>query len=92
MPRASEFHLARPMNRMPETPADQHLPRFGHADVSQRKPGIRERGDSAWLGQPVAASEVFQRYRDIDRWLSRYRRFWAGKLDDLERHMDEEES
>jgi len=30
--------------------------------------------------------------RDIDRWLSRYRRFWAGKLDDLERHMDEEES
>jgi len=37
--------------------------------VSQRQPGSRERGDSAWLGRPVAASEVFQRYRDIDRWL-----------------------
>ena len=28
--------------------------------------------------------------REIDHWLDRYRRFWAGKLDDLERHMDEE--
>lgn len=26
--------------------------------------------------------------REIDRWLDRYRRFWAGKLDALERHMD----
>ena len=25
--------------------------------------------DSAWLGQPAAHSEVFQRHRDIDRWL-----------------------
>jgi DNA-binding transcriptional ArsR family regulator len=30
--------------------------------------------------------------RELDRWLSGYRRFWAGKLDDLERHMDKEES
>jgi DNA-binding transcriptional ArsR family regulator len=30
--------------------------------------------------------------RELDRWLDGYRRFWAGKLDDLERHMDEEES
>jgi DNA-binding transcriptional ArsR family regulator len=28
--------------------------------------------------------------REIDHWLGRYRRFWARKLDDLERHMDEE--
>jgi DNA-binding transcriptional ArsR family regulator len=26
--------------------------------------------------------------RELDRWLSGYRRFWAGKLVDLERHMD----
>ena len=29
--------------------------------------------------------------REIDHWLERYRRFWAGRLDDLERHMDEED-
>ncbi len=28
--------------------------------------------------------------REIDRWLDRYRTFWAGKLEDLERRMDEE--
>ena len=28
--------------------------------------------------------------REIDRWLDRYRESWARKLDDLERHMDEE--
>lgn len=28
--------------------------------------------------------------REIDHWLDRYRKFWARKLDDLERHMDEE--
>jgi len=27
--------------------------------------------------------------RAIDQWLDRYRRFWTGKLDDLERRMDE---
>lgn len=30
--------------------------------------------------------------RQLDTWLSNYRRLWAGKLDNLERHMDEEES
>jgi DNA-binding transcriptional ArsR family regulator len=30
--------------------------------------------------------------RELDRWLGGYRRFWAGKLNDLERHMDKEES
>ncbi len=30
--------------------------------------------------------------REIDRWLDRYRRFWASKLDALERHMDQEDS
>jgi DNA-binding transcriptional ArsR family regulator len=29
--------------------------------------------------------------RELDEWLSRYRHFWAAKLGDLERHMDEEE-
>jgi polyhydroxyalkanoate synthase len=30
---------------------------------------VRERGDSAWLGQPGTGDGVFQRYRDLDRWL-----------------------
>jgi DNA-binding transcriptional ArsR family regulator len=25
---------------------------------------------------------------ELDRWLARYRRFWGGRLDDLERHLD----
>lgn len=28
--------------------------------------------------------------REIDEWLERYRKFWAHKLDALERHLDEE--
>ena len=28
--------------------------------------------------------------RELDGWLARYRKFWASKLDALERHMDEE--
>lgn len=27
--------------------------------------------------------------RDLDAWLSRYRHFWAPKLDALEQHMEE---
>jgi DNA-binding transcriptional ArsR family regulator len=27
--------------------------------------------------------------QDIDRWLKPYRRMWASRLDDLERHLDE---
>ena len=30
--------------------------------------------------------------REIDGWLARYRRFWARRLDALERHLDEEAS
>ena len=26
--------------------------------------------------------------RDLDSWLAPYRRMWAGRLDDLERHLD----
>ena len=26
--------------------------------------------------------------RKIDRWLEQYRKFWAGELDALERHLD----
>ncbi len=29
--------------------------------------------------------------REIDAWLERYRQFWSGRLDDLERFMDEED-
>lgn len=29
--------------------------------------------------------------REIDEWLDPYRKFWAGRLDDLERHMSREE-
>lgn len=25
---------------------------------------------------------------DLDRWLETYRRFWSGRLDDLEAHLD----
>jgi DNA-binding transcriptional ArsR family regulator len=28
---------------------------------------------------------------EIDAWLGPYRRFWSGRLDALERHLDEEE-
>jgi DNA-binding transcriptional ArsR family regulator len=28
---------------------------------------------------------------EIDAWLEPYRRFWAGRLDKLERHLDREE-
>ncbi len=26
--------------------------------------------------------------QDMDRWLQRYRKFWAAKLDDLEQHLE----
>jgi|ERR687892_1428148 DNA-binding transcriptional ArsR family regulator len=29
--------------------------------------------------------------REIDAWLEPYRRFWAGRLDALERHLDRKE-
>lgn len=29
--------------------------------------------------------------RQIDSWLSRYRKFWARRFDRLEQHMDEED-
>jgi DNA-binding transcriptional ArsR family regulator len=28
---------------------------------------------------------------EVDAWLGPYRRFWSGRLDALERHLDEEE-
>jgi hypothetical protein len=28
---------------------------------------------------------------EIDAWLAPYRRLWANRLDDLERHLDETE-
>lgn len=28
--------------------------------------------------------------QDIDDWFEPYRRFWTNKLDDLEKHLDEE--
>ena len=42
--------------------------------------------------QPQGQRRVYQLdprpLREIDQWLDRYRKFWASKLDDLERHMD----
>lgn len=60
--------------------------------VSQHLRVLRE------AGLVIASKEAQRRVyrldarplREIDRWLDNYRRFWAGKLDDLERHMDEE--
>lgn len=37
--------------------------------MAGRSPGTQERGGSAWLGRPAAASEVFSHYRYVDRWL-----------------------
>lgn len=32
-----------------------------------------------------------ERLAEIDRWLAPYRELWAGRLDALERHLDEKE-
>ena len=53
---------------------------------------LREAGLVSVL--PKGQSRVYQLdprpLREIDQWLDRYRVFWDRKLDDLERHMDEE--
>lgn len=62
--------------------------------VSQHLRVLREAGLVAV--ERVAQRRVYRLdprpLRELDRWLSGYRRFWAGKLDDLEMHMDREES
>lgn len=62
--------------------------------VSQHLRVLREAG--LVVAQRDAQRRVYRLdarpLREIDRWLDRYRRFWAGRLDDLERHMDEEET
>ena len=46
---------------------------------------VRRDAQRRWYGlraRPLA---------EIDTWLEPYRRFWARRLDDLERHLDEED-
>jgi DNA-binding transcriptional ArsR family regulator len=42
---------------------------------------------------PDAQRRVYQlrphRLAELDSWLAPYRRFWEGRLDELERHLDE---
>jgi DNA-binding transcriptional ArsR family regulator len=46
---------------------------------------VRRDAQRRWYGlRPEPLSE-------IDAWLQPYRRLWAGKLDELERHLDREE-
>jgi DNA-binding transcriptional ArsR family regulator len=46
---------------------------------------VRRDAQRRWYGlRPEPLSE-------IDAWLEPYRRLWAGKLDELERHLDREE-
>ena len=46
---------------------------------------VRRQAQRRWYGlraEPLA---------EIDTWLEPYRRFWAGRLDALEKHLDEED-
>jgi DNA-binding transcriptional ArsR family regulator len=46
---------------------------------------VRRDAQRRWYGlraEPLA---------EIDTWLEPYRRFWAGRLDALEKHLDEED-
>jgi DNA-binding transcriptional ArsR family regulator len=46
---------------------------------------VRPDGQRRWYGlraEPLA---------ELDAWLAPYREFWGGRLDALERHLDEEE-
>jgi DNA-binding transcriptional ArsR family regulator len=46
---------------------------------------VRPEGQRRWYGlrpEPLA---------ELDEWLQPYREFWGGRLDALERHLDEEE-
>jgi len=46
---------------------------------------VRPDAQRRWYGlraEPLA---------EIDAWLGPYRRYWSGRLDALERHLDEEE-
>lgn len=44
---------------------------------------VRRQGRRRWYGlraQPLA---------EVDEWLAPYRAYWSGRLDDLERHLEE---
>jgi DNA-binding transcriptional ArsR family regulator len=45
--------------------------------------------------RPEAQRRIYalrpERLAELDAWLGRYRRFWAGRLDALERHLDDRE-
>ena len=59
--------------------------------VSQHLKVLREAGLVA--SKPVAQRRVYRIAAEplhaLDGWLQRYRKFWAGELDSLERHLDE---
>jgi DNA-binding transcriptional ArsR family regulator len=59
----------------------KHLKVLREADLVR----VRQDAQRRWYGinpEPLAA---------LDAWLTPYRKLWAGRLDALERHLDEEE-
>jgi DNA-binding transcriptional ArsR family regulator len=59
----------------------KHLKVLREADLVH----VRQDAQRRWYGinpQPLA---------ELDAWLTPYRKLWAGRLDALERHLDEEE-
>jgi DNA-binding transcriptional ArsR family regulator len=59
----------------------KHLRVLREADLVQ----VRREAQQRWYElQP-------QRLAEIDEWLEPYRQLWAGRLDALERHLDEKE-
>lgn len=46
--------------------------------------------------EPVGRRRIYrleaEPLRELDAWLGRYRKFWAGKLDAMDRTLDEESS
>jgi DNA-binding transcriptional ArsR family regulator len=61
--------------------------------VSKHLRALREAG---FVDVRPAAQQRYYRLRvepllELDAWLAPYRRFWADRLDDLERHLDQME-
>lgn len=58
--------------------------------VSQHLRVLKEAG--LVVSRPDAQRRIYsinpEPLRELDQWLDKYRRFWSGELDSLERHLD----
>ena len=81
--------------RAGERPVSQlvHELRLSQPSVSKHLRALREAG--LVEVRPGARSTVLparvEPLLELDAWLAPYRRFWAERLDDLERHLDQME-